>query len=472
MSGSTARVTARQTEDARQIVSPIYAVVVTSLAAFLILFLFWREPGIWYSVAADVVATSSPESNEETLRRQRYARRLVERLKDPQFVSRAMTAAGMATGSDDARSRRLNAEITRQLTVREKSFGDSHRLTLGIRSQNVTAALALTNCLAQQLVHDATLEQAQLPPQQWALLRSEVATARANLVRSHHELEQFAASLVNCAAEPAAATSLATLDLATVDDSAEILLDSAAADATQAGPAVATHEAEIAGDEDWDSLDLQPTTTATTEFEVDDTSLSTDNTSGTRAVFVSAADRQRFRTLQAAHRAAEKNLTSAMKELEAAERGRDAAHETAVAVAQPATIVATRGGSIASRQLTGLGLMAYLMGMSVLFLHSSPGRDEVFETADQIAHVSPVPLIAAVGDHLPSAAHRIRAEQTQRRLALGIVRISEAAIAIVFAVMLFHVLREQAFGERLSQDPLAAYGEALSRVGAGLLVRS
>jgi hypothetical protein len=448
-------------------VSPIYAVVVTSLAAFLILFLFWREPGIWYSVAADVVATSSPESNEETLRRQRYARRLVERLKDPQFVSRAMTAAGMATGSDDARSRRLNAEITRQLTVREKSFGDSHRLTLGIRSQNVTAALALTNCLAQQLVHDATLEQAQLPPQQWALLRSEVATARENLVRSHHELEQFAASLVNCAAEPAAATRVATLD-----DSAEILLDSATADATQAGPAVATHEAEIAGDEDWDSLDLQPTTTSTTEFEVDDTSLSTDNTSGTRAVFVSAADRQRFRTLQAAHRAAEKNLTSAMKELEAAERGRDAAHETAVAVAQPATIVATRGGSIASRQLTGLGLMAYLMGMSVLFLHGSPGRDEVFETADQIAHASPVPLIAAVGDHLPSAANRIRAEQTQRRLALGIVRIAEAAIAIVFAVMLFHVLREQAFGERLSQDPLAAYGEALSRVGAGLLVRS
>jgi hypothetical protein len=129
---------------------------------------------------------------------------------------------------------------------------------------------------------------------------------------------------------------------------------------------------------------------------------------------------------------------------------------------QPAAVARIRGGSVTSGKLFLVSACSGIIGFCGVFWTKRARASSLLYTSREVKETAGVPVIANLVD---DATFPARARQIwRRRLTRFAVGAAEMTIGAVFLVMIFQLSTLDAFAMRFIQDPLAAYGEALTRL--------
>ena len=129
---------------------------------------------------------------------------------------------------------------------------------------------------------------------------------------------------------------------------------------------------------------------------------------------------------------------------------------------EQASVVDQRGGSINAGQLTVLAMLSSITGFLGVWLAARAKPSRVFYSEKEVAEAGGLPVVARLEY---GEARRVRDPAASgRRLFQLSLTVAECGIAAVFLLVLFQCVTQHAFLDRLWLDPLAAYGETLSRL--------
>lgn len=131
--------------------------------------------------------------------------------------------------------------------------------------------------------------------------------------------------------------------------------------------------------------------------------------------------------------------------------------------AYPATITRQRGGSINAERLLVLCIAAAVVGLFGLVLCDRAKKSPILLTNEDVTTVTGVPVVGDFFDE--STAHEARERQIYRQRSFSFaLRIAELGVAAVFVLMVYQLATKDALLNRFLIDPLAVYGEVLTRV--------
>ena len=133
------------------------------------------------------------------------------------------------------------------------------------------------------------------------------------------------------------------------------------------------------------------------------------------------------------------------------------------AEAFPATVSQQRGGSITPYRLFWLSLLSSFVGVLGLILHDRAKSKAVLRSPEDVQQASGLPAVISMldQDRLTTSEQNHR---QQERIFSAALRASELSIAVVFLLMVLNLATQNALVDRFVADPLAAYGEVLTRV--------
>ncbi len=128
----------------------------------------------------------------------------------------------------------------------------------------------------------------------------------------------------------------------------------------------------------------------------------------------------------------------------------------------PATVASQRGGSIKHDQLTVLFILSSIVGFAGYWLAEQAKPTPILYSGQEVQEAVGLQVVVSLEDEdaLPVsnlAAHR-------RRFSRLLLTTAECGIAAVFLLIVFQSATQDAFVSRFLANPLAAYGEALTRV--------
>lgn len=163
-------------------------------------------------------------------------------------------------------------------------------------------------------------------------------------------------------------------------------------------------------------------------------------------------------SLQTDHPQAGKRLLDSLTEnLETTE-----CFEAGSLVSVPSELTRISGGSITSGTLMALLIVASLVGQIGLMLTNRLQNTPVPYTKEEVQETTGLPVIAEL---VPAAsAPKHERHIARRRRLKQATRVAEIGIAAVFTVMLYQFATRESMFARFVADPLAAYGEVLTRV--------
>lgn len=128
--------------------SRAYVFVVLALAAFMLLFVIWRSPGITYRVQAEVV--SAIEANEQGDLAQ-IGSQTSQQLLDTDFILAALKRAELIRGETTPQMRSIAEGIGQRLNLRWGETSDAKpTIQLALETQNPQAAVQLLDCMTMQ----------------------------------------------------------------------------------------------------------------------------------------------------------------------------------------------------------------------------------------------------------------------------------------------------------------------------------
>lgn len=128
----------------------------------------------------------------------------------------------------------------------------------------------------------------------------------------------------------------------------------------------------------------------------------------------------------------------------------------------PAIVSRQHGGSVSALKLVLLAIAASMVGVLGLVMLEHTATSSILFTGKEVKEAAGIPVIV---DFATSHDFPVRDRiLTQRKAFRVCVRVAEVVVAAVFLLMLQQLVTRDALATRFVADPLAAYGEVLTRV--------
>ena len=163
-------------------------------------------------------------------------------------------------------------------------------------------------------------------------------------------------------------------------------------------------------------------------------------------------------------------LTIETQNFQAALRLLDAMTQRAVKTAKtemvaiPAAILGQRGGSIRPGQLIVLAVLSSIIGFCGVWLAVRARPSPVLCSEQEVNEAVGLPVLASLQE--PVGKRLFHASAYRRSILRTLLTTAECGISAVLLWMIFQFATVNAFAARFYSDPLAAYGEALSRISS------
>jgi hypothetical protein len=128
----------------------------------------------------------------------------------------------------------------------------------------------------------------------------------------------------------------------------------------------------------------------------------------------------------------------------------------------PAKVASQRGGSIKHGQLTVLLMLSSIVGFAGFWLAEQAKPTPILYSGQEVQEAVGLQVVVNLEDENALPVRNLAAYR--RRFLRLLLTTAECGIAAVFLLIVFQLATQDAFPTRFCANPLAAYGEALTRV--------